>query len=368
LEGETIMEKRIFNFSAGPAVLPLPVLKKAQEDLLCYPGGGASIMEISHRSKAFLSILEQTKADMKALLNLPDNYHVLFCPGGASMQFCMLAMNFLNGKSADYVMTGSWASKAASEAKKQGTARPAWSGKDENYVRMPKPGELDLDPNAAYVHFTSNETIQGIECFEEPDTGGVPLICDASSDFLSHPIAIEKYAMIYAGAQKNIGPSGMAAVILRNDLLERVPQNLPSMLDYKIVVENDSLYNTPSTFTIYIIGLVLKWLREEVGGLNKIAEINQKKAKLIYDAIDESGGFYKGHAQSASRSLMNITFRLPDEAMEKEFISQATAAGLDGLKGHRSVGGCRASIYNAMAVEGCQALRDFMVEFQKKKG
>ncbi len=362
------MEGRMFNFSAGPAVLPLPVLKKAQEELLLYPGAGASVMEISHRSKAFAGILERAKADMKALLGIPDNYHVLFCPGGATLQFTMLAMNFLGGKSADYIMSGSWASKAAGEAKKFGTARPAWSGKDENYVRMPKSSELSLDPDAAYVHFTSNETIQGTEFFTEPETGGVPLICDASSDFMSRPLPIEKYAMIYAGAQKNIGPSGMAAVILRNDLLERVPQGLPSILDYKVVVENDSLYNTPSTFTIYIIGLVAQWLREEIGGLDKIAEINRAKAGLIYDVIDNSGGFYRGHAQTDCRSLMNITFRLPDEAMEKEFIAQATAAGLDGLKGHRSVGGCRASIYNAMPVAGCQALAEFMKEYQKKKG
>lgn len=362
------MDQRVFNFSAGPATLPLSVLQKAQEELLLYPGSGASVMEISHRSKAFLGILERAKADIKALLGLPDNYSVLFCPGGATLQFSMLAMNFLNGKSADYVMTGSWASKALSEAKKHGTPRSVWSGKDENYVRMPKSSELDLDANAAYVHFTSNETIQGTEFFTEPEVGNVPLICDASSDFMSRPLPIEKYAMIYAGAQKNVGPSGMAVVILRNDLLEQVPQGLPSILDYKIVAENDSLYNTPSTFTIYIIGLVAQWLREEIGGLDKIAGMNRAKAKLIYDVIDNSGGFYRGHAQPESRSLMNITFRLPDEAMEKEFISQATAAGLDGLKGHRSVGGCRASIYNAMPAAGCEALAAFMKDYQQKKG
>lgn len=362
------MEGRVHNFSAGPAVLPVPVLKKAQEELLAYPGAGASVMEISHRSKAFAGILEQAKANIKALLKLPDDYHVLFTPGGATLQFSMLAMNFLNGKSADYVMTGSWASKAAGEAKKHGTVRTAWSGKADNYVRVPKRGELDLDPNAAYVHFTSNETIQGIEFSEEPEVGNASLICDASSDFMSRPLPAQKYAMMYAGAQKNIGPSGMAVVILRRDMLQRVPENLPSLLDYRLMVENDSLYNTPSTFTIYIIGLVAKWLLEEVGGLEKIADLNRKKAHLLYDEIDTSGGFYKGHAQLQSRSLMNVTFRLPDEAAENEFIAQATAAGLDGLKGHRSVGGCRASIYNAMPIEGCQALREFMIEFQKKKG
>ncbi len=362
------MEQRIVNFSAGPAVLPLPVLQKAQEEMLVYPGAGASVMEISHRSKTFATILEKTKANMKTLLGVPGNYSILFTPGGATLQFSMLAMNFLNGASADYIMTGSWASKASGEAKKHGTVRPIWSGKEENYVRMPKKGDYAVDPNAAYLHFTSNETIQGIEFFDEPEAGNVPLICDASSDFMSHPIPIEKYAMIYAGAQKNVGPSGIAVVILRNDMLERVPQNLPSLLDYKLMAENDSLYNTPSSFSIYIIGLVMKWLLEEVGGLDKIAAINKDKAQLLYDVIDNSGGFYKGHAQKESRSLMNVTFRLPDEAAEKEFISQATAAGLDGLKGHRSVGGCRASIYNAMPVEGCKALREFMIEFQKKKG
>lgn len=362
------MEQRIFNFSAGPATLPVPVLQKAQEELLVYPGAGASVMEISHRSKAFAGILERAKADITDLLQLQSNYRILFLPGGASMQFSMLAMNLLHGGSADYIMTGSWASKAMSEAKKHGAPRAAWSGKEENYIRMPKNSELDLDPKAAYVHFTSNETIQGTEFFEEPETSGVPLICDASSDFMSRPLPMEKYAMIYAGAQKNVGPSGMAVVILREELLARVPAGLPSLLDYKIMAENDSLYNTPSTFTIYMVGLVMRWLREEIGGLEKIAAINRAKAKLLYDVIDGSGGYYRGHAVPECRSLMNVTFRLPDEAAEKEFIAQATQAGLDGLKGHRSVGGCRASIYNAMPVAGCEALRDFMIEFQRAKG
>jgi phosphoserine aminotransferase len=362
------VEQRIFNFSAGPATLPLPVLKKAQEDLVVYPGAGASVMEISHRSKAFSAILANAKANIKALLQLPDNYHILFTPGGATMQFSMLAMNFLDGKSADYIQCGSWAGKAISEAKKHGSVRVAWSGKDENYVRMPKNGELSLDPNAAYVHCTSNETIQGVEFFEEPEVGGKPLICDASSDFLSRPLDISKYAMMYAGAQKNVGPSGMAVVILRDDMLAQTPANLPSLLDYKLMIENDSLYNTPPSFTIYIVSLVTKWLLEEIGGLEKMAVQNKRKAQLLYDAIDSSGGFYRGHAQKEYRSLMNVTFRLPDEAAEKEFIAEATAAGMDGLKGHRSVGGCRASIYNAMPVEGCECLRDFMVEFHKKKG
>jgi phosphoserine aminotransferase len=367
-QGDSVVDGRVFNFSAGPAVLPLPVLKQAQEELVLYPGAGASIMEISHRSKTFQAVLDSAKNSLKNLLKLPDGYHVLFTPGGATMQFSMLAMNFLQGQSADYINTGSWASKAMSEARKHGTPRVAWSGKDENYVRVPADGELSLDPGAAYVHFTSNETIQGIEFFSEPEAGGKPLLCDASSDFLSHPINVEKYAMIYAGAQKNVGPSGMAVVILRQDMLERVPAGLPSLLDYKLMVENDSLYNTPPTFTIYIVSLVLKWLETEMGGLEKVAEFNQRKAALLYDVIDQSGGFYRGHATPECRSWMNVTFRLPDEEAEKEFLAQTKAAGMDGLKGHRSVGGCRASIYNAMPYEGCVALRDLMLEFQKKHG
>lgn len=362
------MTERVFNFSAGPATLPLSVLQQAQAELLCYPGAGASVMEISHRSKAFGKILAEAKADITALLNLSDDYHVLFTPGGATMQFTMLAMNFLAGKTADYTHVGSWSSKAMKDAQRFGATRAIWSGKADNFIRMPEDSELDLDPAAEYVHFTSNETIHGVQTITEPDVKGKPLFCDASSDFLSRSIAANKYAMIYAGAQKNVGPSGTAVVILRNDMLERVPEGLPAILDYKVMVENDSLYNTPSTFTIYVIGLVVKWLRNEIGGLEKIAEINEKKAGLLYDAIDNSGGFYRGHADKAYRSQMNVTFRVGNEEQEKLFIEQATKAGLDGLKGHRSVGGCRASIYNAMPVEGAQALRDFMLEFQRTNG
>ena len=363
------MEDRIFNFSAGPATLPLPVLEQVQKELLVYPGAGASIMEISHRSKTFAAILETTKADMKDLLKLPDNYQILFVAGGATMQFIMLAMNFLSkDKSADYIQVGTWASKAMGEAKKFGAVRTAWSGKDENYVRMPLDSELSLDPNAAYVHCTSNETIQGIQMIREPEIGAAPLFCDASSDFLSRPVAADKYALLYAGAQKNVGPSGMAVAIIRNDMLERVPEGLPSLLDYKLMAENDSLYNTPPSFTIYITGLVMKWLKNTIGGLDKMAALNKKKAQLLYDVIDGSGGYYKGHAKPEYRSMMNVTFTLPNAELEKMFIEQAKALRMDGLKGHRSVGGCRASIYNAMPIEGCQTLRDFMVEFQRKNG
>lgn len=360
--------QRIFNFSAGPATLPLPVLEQAQAEMLCYPGAGASVMEISHRSKAFAGILEEAKTNIKALLGMSDDYHVLFTPGGATMQFSMLAMNFLRGGSADYVNVGSWAGKAIKEAARCGTARIAWSGKSENYTRIPADSELDLDPAAAYVHITSNETIQGIQFPVEPDVKGKPLFCDASSDFLCRPTDISKYALLYAGAQKNIGPSGTAVVLLRKDMLEQVPDNLPPLLDYKLMVENDSLYNTPATFTIYIISLVSRWLLKDIGGLDKMHAINQGKAKMLYDVVDASGGFYRGHALPESRSIMNVTFRVGDEEQEKRFLAEATAAGLDALKGHRSVGGCRASIYNAMPVEGVAALRDFMLEFQRVNG
>jgi phosphoserine aminotransferase len=359
---------RVFNFSAGPATLPLPVLEQARDELLCYPGAGASVMEISHRSKAFSGILEEAKSNIKTLLGMSDDYHVLFTPGGATMQFSMLAMNFLKGGTADYINVGSWASKAMKEAARYGTARVAWSGKEENYTRIPSDAELNLDPNAAYVHMTSNETIQGIQFQQEPDTHGKPLFCDSSSDFLCRPTDISKYSLLYAGAQKNVGPSGTAVVLLHKDLLEQVPDNLPPLLDYKVMVENDSLYNTPATFTIYIIALVGRWLLHDIGGLAKMHDLNKKKAGMLYDAIDASSGFYRGHAAPSCRSIMNVTFRVGNEEQEKLFLQQAAAAGLDGLKGHRSVGGCRASIYNAMPIEGVTALRDFMVEFQRVNG
>ncbi|NLN93732.1 MAG: 3-phosphoserine/phosphohydroxythreonine transaminase [Candidatus Hydrogenedens sp.] len=362
------MSTRNFNFSAGPATLPLPVLEQAKEDFLCYPGAGASIMEISHRTKTFLNVLDEAKSNIKELLGMSDDYCILFTPGGATMQFTMLAMNFLNGASADYLHVGTWATKAIQGASPHGTVRKAWSGKEDNFNRLPADDELDLDPQAAYVHFTSNETIQGIQFSRESQVNGKDLFCDASSDFLSRPTDMNKYALLYAGAQKNIGPSGTAVVILRKDLLERVPEGLPPLLDYKVLYDNDSLYNTPSTFTIYIIGLVSRWLLKTVGGLEKMHAINKNKAALLYDAIDNSQGFYKGHALPEYRSLMNVAFRLGSEELEGKFIAEATAAGLDGLKGHRSVGGCRASIYNAMPTEGVQALADFMKEFQRVKG
>jgi len=362
------VEKRFHNFSAGPAAMPLPVLERVQKELLLLPGAGASVMEISHRSKAFEAVLAGAKENIKTLLNLPDHYKILFLQGGASLQFSMIAMNLLNGGTADYLKVGSWAEKAISEAKKHGTVHIAWDGKGDNYVRMPASGELELTPGAAYVHSTANETIQGIEFFEDPDTGGVPLVCDFSSSFLSRPIDVEKYGLIYAGAQKNIGPSGVAAIIIRDDLIERCPKGLPSMLDYRLMAENDSLYNTPPAFGIYMIGKVTEYLRNDIGGLEKMEAINRKKAQTLYDVIDQSGGYYKGHAEKASRSLMNVTFVLQDNALDGKFVQEATAAGLDGLKGHRSVGGFRASIYNAITQDSVDTLAAFMKEFQKNNG
>ncbi|HOJ32318.1 MAG TPA: 3-phosphoserine/phosphohydroxythreonine transaminase [Candidatus Hydrogenedentes bacterium] len=362
--------KRVFNFSAGPAVLPVPALKQAQKDLLALPGVGASVMEISHRSKTFSEILEKAKANVKTLLRVPDNYRILFLQGGASLQFSMVAMNLLrgSGKPADYIITGSWGGKAAKEAKKEGTVNIAWDGKNENYVRVPDRDELKLSPDAAYVHFTSNETIQGVQFPAEPSVGDIPLVCDASSDILSRPIPVERYGIIYAGAQKNIGPSGVALVIIREDLLERSSETLPSLLNYKLMAEENSLYNTPPTFAIYMIMLVTNWLLDTFKTLERVAENNTKKASLLYKVIDESNGFYKGHAQPKWRSNMNVTWRLPSEDLEKEFVREATSVGLTELKGHRSVGGCRASIYNAMPLEGVETLCAFMKDFQQKHG
>lgn len=363
------MTERIFNFSAGPAVLPVSVLEEAQRNLLALPGVGMSVLEISHRSKAFEAIIQNAEADLRALLSIPNNYKVLFLQGGASLQFSMVPMNLLpKGKSADYILTGSWGQAAIKEARKLGTVREAASTADSNFSRVVGQDELKLDPEAAYVHFTSNETIFGIEFQTEPETGGVPLICDMSSNFISKPIDVSKYGLIYAGAQKNAGPAGATIVIVRDDLLERVPDNLPAMLDYRNLAKNGSMYNTPPCFAIYICGLVFKWLKDEVGGLEKIHALNEEKARILYDAIDASGGYYRGHAEPESRSLMNVTFRLPSEELENKFTKEATAAGLDGLKGHRSVGGIRASIYNAFPKEGVVKLVEFMREFQRKNG
>jgi len=360
------MEKRIYNFSAGPAILPEDVLKEAQENLFTLPGVGMSILEISHRSKTFDRIINETKADIRSLLKISDNYEILFLQGGASLQFSMVPLNLMPPKNkADYILTGSWSKKAQKEAKRVGTVNVAASTEAENFNRIPKQSELKLDKDAAYVHFTSNNTIYGTEWHSEPEVGNVPLVCDASSDILSKKIDVNKYGLIYAGAQKNMGPSGVTLVIIRKDLVERSSDSLHTMLNYKIQVENASLYNTPNTFGIYIIGLITKWLVKN-GGLDAMYKTNKEKADTLYKCIDESKGFYKGHALPDSRSLMNITFRLASEDLEKKLISEATAAGFDGLKGHRSVGGLRASIYNAFPKKGVEELVKFMKDFQAK--
>lgn len=361
------MTERIFNFSAGPAVLPLPVLEEAQRDMMALPGVGMSVMEISHRSKTFDDIIGSAEQLLRTLMGIPDNYHVLFLQGGASLQFSMLPMNLLPaGATADYIITGSWGKKAIKEARREGTANVAANTEDSRYSRIPDQQELTLDAGAAYVHLTSNETIEGVQWQDEPDTGDVPLVSDASSDILSRPVPVEKYGLIYAGAQKNMGPSGVTLVIIRDDLVKRVPDGLHTMLDYRTHVENKSLYNTPNTWGIYILNLVCKWLAEK-GGLSAMQAENEAKARLIYDAIDATD-FYRGHAVPEARSLMNVTFRLPSEDLEKQFAKEATAAGLDGLKGHRSVGGIRASIYNAFPRAGVEALVAFMKEFERKNG
>ncbi|HUN22674.1 MAG TPA: 3-phosphoserine/phosphohydroxythreonine transaminase [Anaerolineales bacterium] len=364
------MENRIFNFGAGPCTLPLPVLQQAQAELLCLPGTGMSVLEISHRNKKYIEIYESAIRNLRTLLNIPSNYQVLFLQGGATLQFTMVAQNFLRGtgKSAGYFNTGSWGTAAIKEAKKEGPVVTVWNGKESNFNRIPKANEWQMDENFAYLHFTSNETIGGVEWQTEPSAGDVPLVCDSSSDFMARPIDVSKYALIYAGAQKNAAPAGVTIVIIRDDMLAKVPENLPVMLDYKIQADKESAYNTPPVFQIYMFNLVTQWLLNEIGGLSNMYAINQQKANLLYSAIDQSGGFYEGHATSDSRSIMNVTWRMPSEELQDLFAKEAKANGMAELKGHRSVGGMRASIYNAMTVAGCQTLADFMRDFQRRHG
>lgn len=360
---------RVHNFNPGPAVLPLPVLERARDELLSYDGSGISVLEMSHRSPQFEGIMARAEADLRSLLNIPDNYTVLFLQGGASLQFSMAPLN-LRGpdQSADYILTGSWAKAAIKEAEKAGRVRTAGSTESSNFDYIPSPAELDLDPRAAYLHFTANETIHGVEWANEPEPPpGVPLVCDASSDIASRPIDVSRYGLIYAGAQKNLGPAGVTLAVIRNDLLDRVPSRLPVMLDYRALAESKSLHNTPPCFSVYLVGLVLRWLKD-IGGLQAIARHNEAKARLVYQAIDSSGGFYRGHARLDSRSRMNVTFRLPSEDLEKRFAKQAEAEGLVGLNGHRSVGGLRASLYNALSIDAAQSLVEFMAEFQRVNG
>ena len=358
---------RIFNFAAGPAVLPLAVLEEAQRDLIALPGVGMSVMEISHRSKTFEDILHRAIEDIRALANISSDYTVMLLQGGASLQFSMVPMNILTpGATADYIVTGGWAQKAVKEGKKVGNTNVAWTEGGEIFTRIPRQEELKLTPGAAYVHMTSNNTLFGTEWKKLPDVGDAPLVSDTSSDMLSRPIDVSKHALIYAGAQKNLGPSGVTLVIIRNDLLARSKDSLPTMMNYKVHADNGSMYNTPPTFGIYVLGLTMKWLRRQ-GGLDAIGQVNERKAGKLYAEMDRTG-FYRGTAQKDSRSLMNVTFRLGSEDLEKLFIKESTAAGLDGLKGHRSVGGMRASIYNAFPEEGVDALVQFMREFEREHG
>lgn len=357
--------ERAYNFNAGPSALPLEVLKQAQEELINFKNTGMSVMELSHRSKEYEEVHNQAISLLKELLNISDDYEVLFLQGGASLQFSMIPMNFLSvGKVANYILTGSWSEKALKEAKLLGETRIGASTKEENYKSIPSLDSLDISENDAYVHITSNNTIFGTQWKTFPTNVKVPLIVDMSSDILSRPLDVNNFDIIYAGAQKNLGPSGVTVVIMKKELLDRANDNVPTMLRYDTHADANSLYNTPPTFAIYMLSKVLQWVKDN-GGVEAIEKRNEEKAKLIYDVIDESNGFYIGHAEPGSRSLMNITFNLKNEELSKKFLAEAKAKGFIGLNGHRSVGGCRASTYNSVPKEACEALREFMIEFQK---
>ncbi len=361
--------KRVHNFNAGPAAIPLAVLQTAQAELLDYQGCGMSVMEISHRSKEFEGIIRAAEADLRELMGIPANYKVMFLQGGASLQFAMLSMNLrAAGASADYIITGSWSRNALKDGGKLGAARQVFSDEANGFKRLPQAGECQLDPQAAYLYFCHNETIHGVEFKTEIEPpAGVPLVCDMSSDFLSQPVDVSKYGLIFAGAQKNAGPAGVTVVIVREDLLARTPENLPAMLNYKVLAESGSLHNTPPCYAVYISGLVFKWLKQ-LGGLAEMKRINEIKAAALYKAIDSSGGFYRGHASAEARSIMNVPFRLASEELEDAFVKEGKKADLIGIKGHRSVGGLRASIYNAVSQASVDALVSFMADFQKKHG
>ena len=359
--------ERCYNFSAGPAAIPLSVLKKAQEEMLCLPGAGASVLEISHRSPWFSEIMEETEANVRLLLDIPDGYRVLFLQGGAQLQFSMVPMNLLLGpdRPGCYIVTGTWGGKALKEARKEGPSVVAWNGSEEGFRRLPAASEIELPDSLSYVHTTSNETIQGVQFQTPPDVGPAPLVCDMSSDFLSRPVDVSRYGLIYACAQKNAGAAGLTVVLVRDDLLERSADDLSSMLSYRLQADAGSRLNTPPTFAIYLFLLITRWLRE-LGGLSAVAELNERKAATLYEVLDSSD-FYTGHVRTVDRSKMNVTFRLRDEDLEKKFLEQAEIRGLRALKGHRSVGGIRASIYNAMPLEGAEALRHFMLEFERQQ-
>lgn len=361
------MAKRLFNFSAGPAALPDPVLEEARDNLLSLGDLGAGVMEISHRSKQFEAIITEAEGNLRRLLNISEEYDVLFLQGGASLQFCMAPMNLLGADQiADYIITGVWSQKAIAEAKKFGKTHVVATTEPDNFTHLPDPADFQLTEGAAYVHLTTNNTIFGTQWATEPDVGDALFVADASSDILSRPMDLRKYGMIYAGAQKNLGPSGVALIIIRKDWVDRAPDDLPSMMSYKVHSQNGSLFNTPPSFGVYLVHLVLKWLLDQ-GGVEGIQKINDSKAAKLYGQIDSSE-FYRGTAETGSRSKMNVTFRLPSEALETKFIAEAAGRNLYALKGHRSVGGIRASIYNAVRLEAVDALTAFMADFEKRNG
>lgn len=362
------MSKRIWNFNPGPSTLPLSVLEQAKNDLPDYADSGMAVMELSHRSKEYSAIHEETQSLFKELLQIPDGYKVLLLQGGASLQFAMIPMNFLTASNtADYILTGSWSKKALKEGQIAGNVNIAGSSEEDKFMRIPSQDELKLNPEAAYVHITSNNTIAGSQWQTFPKTGNVPLFADMSSDILSRKLDVSQFGMIYAGAQKNLGPSGVAVVILKESLLENCRKDIPTLLQYATHAEKNSLYNTPPTYSIYFVKLVLEWVKN-LGGLDVIEERNQKKADLLYGILDTHRDFYKGAVQKDSRSKMNVTFRLPTEDLEAKFIADGLAAGFGGLKGHRSVGGIRVSMYNALEPQGIEELTQFMKDFMAKNG
>ena len=359
---------RVFNFSAGPAVLPTAVLEQVRDELLDWHGTGMGIMEMSHRGKDFSGVIHEAEADLRALMGIPSSHRVLFLQGGATQQFAQIPMNLLDGRSADYVVTGAWSKKAYKEAQRVGNVRLAGSTEDDGFNRLPAADELKLDPQAAYLHLCTNETIHGVEMFELPDSpDGVPVVADMSSHILSRPMDVDSYGLIYAGAQKNIGPAGLVVVIVREDLLGKAWKTIPSVMDYAVMAENGSMLNTPPTYAIYIAGLVFQWLKRQ-GGLPGIATVNAEKARLLYAAIDGSEGFYTNPVDPDCRSAMNVPFVLANAELDAAFLAESKAAGLASLKGHKSVGGMRASIYNAMPLEGVQALVAYLKDFAQRHG
>ncbi|MFZ4451860.1 3-phosphoserine/phosphohydroxythreonine transaminase [Salibacterium aidingense] len=359
---------RAHNFNAGPAALPEEVLEHAREELVDFNATGMSVMELSHRSADYEAVHNEAIAGIKELLNVPEDYEVLLLQGGASLQFPMIPMNFLpENQTANYVLTGSWSEKALKEAKLLGRTKTGASSGESNYTYIPDVKDIDIDKNDAYVHITSNNTIFGTQWHNFPQTGAAPLIADMSSDILSRPIPVEDFSLLYAGAQKNLGPSGVTVIIIKKEMLKQTPDTVPTVLRYDTHADKNSLYNTPPTFAVYMLNNVLKWIKRH-GGAEGMKKRNEEKAELLYHTIDNSNGFYTGHAEKESRSAMNVTFNLPEEELNKKFLQEAQNAGFTGLNGHRSVGGCRASLYNAVSLESCEALQTFMEQFQKNHG